>query len=524
MRIFDGIGIATVAIWLGIISLTAWNTYNKQPAARAQSDQVVLTEGESWMILRKNDADIGFVYESRIQLEKGWLLEYQTLISVAILGVEQTIKTTLKATVDEHAVIQNFTSDLSVMDNTFRSTGLVEGDALKITTYAGGSQSTKEIPLTKPPRLLSTAFNKIVARKDLEEGRWIEEVFFDAGAMELVEMKLQYISPSQTEVWDELYESHKFTQHVGNTKLNAIASIDGTVLIQEFPLDMIGSRVPPAIGRAKSMTLRTQANKNAKSKKDARKPVDLSLEAARQMANQFTLSAAVQGSNKPAIPGRYTFSNVSDVPTLELNSTRQYIVAHNGKSATIDTTYTHTPDTPHAPLEPEDRSKLLEISARVDGNAANIQALIQSAELEKTDDQTDQAYTIARAQKIAAAVHQAMKQAPNTDALSASQAASQALDSGQGDANQYALITVAALRQAGIPARFVHGLLYEKEDQRIPHQWIQFFDGKRFTDLDSTRNNNEMSTRHIQLFTSATPEHPDYLEALNTLSIHPTLP
>ncbi len=519
MRIFDGIGIATVAIWLGIISLTAWNIHYKPPTVQTKSDQVVLTEGESWMILRRNDADVGFIHESRTQLEKGWLLESQTIISIEMLGTDQLFKTTVKATVDEHAVIQNFTSDLSEMDSSFHATGKVDGNTMTITTYAGGSQSTQSIPLSQPPRLLSAAFNKFLAHKDLKEGQWIDEMFFDAETIDMVKMKVQYIRPSQTEIWDETHESQIFTRHAGGEKFNTFTTTDGTVLLQEFPSDILGSRVPLAIGRAKSMTLRSKVNKNTKSKKGSSKSVDISFETAVNMLNQITgTPTAAQENNAPAIPGQYTISNVNDFPTLQLSSNRQYFIAHTGKSATIETRYTLTPDTRHAALEPETRLELLENSAHIDGNAANIQALIKSVDIEKTD--IDEENTTRYAKSIIRAIHQAMKPQENTEALSASQA----LESGRGNANQYALITVAALRQAGIPARFVHGLIYDEKTGMVPHKWIQFFDGKRFVDLDATRKDDDLSVKYIQLFTSATPEHPNFPQVLDKLSIHPTLP
>ncbi len=530
MRIFDGIGIATVAIWLGIISLTAWTTFNKPPTAQSKSDQVVLSEGESWTILIKDKEDLGYIHETRTQLETGWLLEYKTLISVPLLGKEQTIESTFKAHVDHHAVIHSFTSDLSVMSNTFRIKGNVLNNTLHITTLAGNSQSTRDITLTEPPRLVANAYNRALARPDLKKGDTLEETFFDPATMEMVAITLEYSEPTQTEVWGEIFDAHRFTQRTGNTQLNVIAGVDGTVLIHELPLDIVSSRVPLSIGRAKAMSLRAKVTQSTRDRAKSDKPADITLETARQIAAKFTTAPTTAPRDAaPIPPGLYTISNIPAGVKLQVDSNRQYITSHTGNAITIDTQSANAFQNAVSPTPPEILAPLLDITTRVDASAANIQKLVQSAELDKIDKSAfpenphkhaDHPYIKASAQKIADAVQQALKLEPNTDALSASQI----LESGHGDASQFALVTVAALRHAGIRARFVHGLLYENEGKMIPHQWIQYFAEKRFIDLDVTRKDHELSTDHIQLFTSPTPEHPDYLQALEKLSIQPILP
>lgn len=278
MRIFDTIGIAVVAIWLGIIALTAWDNFSRFSGDdQARSDQVVLNEGESWMILRHNENDIGYLHEVRTRIESGWLLETQTQQTISTPDGEQTITSNIKASVDNHAILRTFSGEFTVQGNAFRTLGEVGDKVLNITIYAGNTQTSRTIELTEPPRLLTTAYNRILALPDLAEGSRIQESFFEPLSMAMTQLTLEYAGTTQTEVWDEQYTAHRFIQPTEGTEYYTLIDQQGDVLIQMFPLDVVGSRVPTAIGRAQAMTLRSQLQKNRPNRGKSRsgEPFDL---------------------------------------------------------------------------------------------------------------------------------------------------------------------------------------------------------------------------------------------------------
>ena len=104
------------------------------------------------------------------------------------------------------------------------------------------------------------------------------------------------------------------------------------------------------------------------------------------------------------------------------------------------------------------------------------------------------------------------------------QTASQVLETGEGDCTEYALAFVAALRHHGIPARFVSGVKMDESGKFIPHQWVQYWNDSEFVDVDLTTPTMLVGAGHIQLFNHALPEHPQFVHALDQLTIEPLPP
>ena len=84
---------------------------------------------------------------------------------------------------------------------------------------------------------------------------------------------------------------------------------------------------------------------------------------------------------------------------------------------------------------------------------------------------------------IASAVHRHMAYQPgSTDVLTT---AAKAFELGQGVCQDYAHITLALLRAAGIPARYVCGLL---SGEGATHAWVEWFDAGVWLALDPTHD------------------------------------
>ena len=69
------------------------------------------------------------------------------------------------------------------------------------------------------------------------------------------------------------------------------------------------------------------------------------------------------------------------------------------------------------------------------------------------------------------------------------------------------------------PARFVSGVKLDEGGQFILHQWVQYWDGGRFVDIDPTTQTLIPGTDQIQLFTHVAPDKPELATIIGEISI-----
>ena len=88
-----------------------------------------------------------------------------------------------------------------------------------------------------------------------------------------------------------------------------------------------------------------------------------------------------------------------------------------------------------------------------------------------------------KAARIASAVHGHMDYAPGSTSVATT--AAQAFELGRGVCQDYAHITLALMREAGIPARYVCGFI---PGEGATHAWVEWFDSGLWLALDPTHD------------------------------------
>ena len=104
-------------------------------------------------------------------------------------------------------------------------------------------------------------------------------------------------------------------------------------------------------------------------------------------------------------------------------------------------------------------------------------ALLRSLELD-TSNTTEE-----KARRIASAVHGRMDYVPGSTSVATT--AAQAFELGRGVCQDYAHITLALMREAGIPARYVCGFI---PGEGATHAWVEWFDSGLWLALDPTHD------------------------------------
>lgn len=67
----------------------------------------------------------------------------------------------------------------------------------------------------------------------------------------------------------------------------------------------------------------------------------------------------------------------------------------------------------------------------------------------------------------------------------------------EGVCRDHAVLAGTLLRSAGIPTRFVNGLIYES-DAYYYHAWVEYWDGSNWIGLDTTRPSDHLSVRYLK--------------------------
>ena len=73
----------------------------------------------------------------------------------------------------------------------------------------------------------------------------------------------------------------------------------------------------------------------------------------------------------------------------------------------------------------------------------------------------------------------------------------------RGDCRQYAMLTAALCRAAGVPARTALGLVYDKDPEKGPilafHMWTEVFVGGRWMGIDAVWGEGGVGADHLKI-------------------------
>lgn len=515
MRLFDAIGAMVVAAWLGIVGLYIHHVYRAEHTATAPlAEGAVLSEGETWMVLRREDTDVGVLHETRTRLTDGWLVEYELLAQVPILGNPQALRTLLKSTMDERAVLRTFTAEVHIAARALHAQGEVDGQAIRVSFHLGNGQPRQRtLTLDSPPRLAGNAVQQFLASTELTPGATIRHPFFDPTTLSMDELLVEYVGPTELTLYDEPVKAHRFYQQAGQTRMEVIVNDQGEVLIQTMPFGVVAARIPAELGRARAQSMRRKLEEQARKAQGAPQLDDLPIDP--EMVLELMQSVAGQtGTQAPDEPaalqpeqGHYRLAGLPDDARMQLKSARQRVLSSDATGVIIATGGVPMDADPvPGPKEPSPDPAHLAMDATIDGTHPAIAKLLAQV--------PRQAMTLIQAEAAARHVRDALETAPQAILVSASES----LARGQGDSLHHARLLVAALRHLGIPARFAHGLTLEGLTPR-PYSWVQYWDGEAFVDLDATRDTLLVPTSQIQLFATPSPEPPVLQPILKALRV-----
>lgn len=263
LKLFDKIGIVVVAVWVGLAGFYIYHTQSSAGSGSSQrSDQFAMREGGTWLVLRRHERDAGFVHQTRTELADGWLLEHDTYMVVDLFGSPQLLDASVKTRLDIDGFLRQFTTEIHTSGGLFKATGRVEGDTLHLSQTLGEEADSETLTLDEPVRMAPNALNTLRASAELRPGESYRGRYVDPYLAALVDVEMRYIEHRELEVYDETFPADHFRKKAGETReLDFYIDEDADLLIRAFPLRMTGARIPAALGKTRSASIRRQLDK-----------------------------------------------------------------------------------------------------------------------------------------------------------------------------------------------------------------------------------------------------------------------
>lgn len=495
------IGAIAVAAWIAIVGSFVWVTYFQKEAGRDLGSDVIITEGDSWMILTRDDAEVGYVHETRTPLDPGWLLEYDLMMNISMLGSGRILETEIQSKVDANARLVSFKATIKAGTTEFDVDGEVDGTDVVMRYDLGGGSQERRIALKEAPRLSNSAINQLIARDDLEPGTTFNQEYFDPTIMGMKEMRWEFVRRHTVDVFEEKIDTFHFRQTLAGTELDTYVDKYGEVYIQEFPLRIIGARMPRELGRSRALAMRRKFESGDSKPTDLGDGLGLDTQAAIEM---------MRGSAGPLARtvNRFRLDGVDEELGLRLDSGEQRVVDRGADFVIVDTSETAAQKT----LGDAERADYLAATPRVDHDHEAIGEFVDRIDADLTPAQ--------KMEEVARRVHAVVEVDPNVGV----QSASGVIASPRGDCTEHTLLLVAGARRLGIPTRFVHGVRRDEDDGFVAHTWAQYWNGTRFVDIDATTETFLVGSGAIQFYVGAEPDEPRLLAALGELEIEPVAP
>jgi hypothetical protein len=495
------IGALAVAAWLALVGSYVWVLYVADDDGRDLGSDVIITEGDSWMILTRDDQEVGYVHETRTPLDDGWLLEYDLMMNVSMLGASQILETSIQSRVDQAARLSSFTATIKTGATSFDVEGEVDGTIVEMSYDLGGGTKTRRIQLNEAPRLSNSAINQLIARDDLEPGTTFEQDYFDPTIMGMKKMKWEFVRRHEVDVFEEKIDTFHFRQKLAGTELDTYVDKNGEVYIQEFPLRIIGARMPKQLGRSRAQAMRRDFESGERKGADLSEGMAIDTQSALEM---------MRGTAGPLAskPTRFAIEGMTDDLQLVFDSGEQKVVDRAEGRIVVDTTEA----LPQSSLSDEERSLYLAATERVDHEEDAVRDFIANIDADRTAAQ--------KVEELARRVAAAVKTEPEVGIKSASGIVADP----RGDCTEHALLLAAGARAMGVPARFAHGVKRDDAGKFVPHVWVQYWDGSRFVDIDATTSTFQVGSGALQFFVSETPDDARVLGALEALDITPVTP
>jgi len=420
--------------------------------------------GEQWYSIMLNDERTGFAHQTISKRPEGYEIRVDSSVKLTVLGFsrEATIRESYLVSPDLALLSCNVEQTLD--GSGMKLTGKTVSDGISLTVENAGKKKTSLLK-SKGPVYPAAALNVYPLMKGFVPGKRYRIKVLDTEAQKIKEVVVTAVGvetlPGAGEVRrvrNDLYpfvDNDIWVDRQGKTVKESVR--DGLVVTQ----------IEDAASAARFLSQTALAKK------------DLILD--------FSLIKAEPPIRDPGGVTRLTVEFDGWPEDIEFpEGVGQKVVGRNGRTLTVAIT-AHT-SSEGAPLPEDERRRFLEGTERIIPEHPEIRARQEAI----IGAEKDQAKSVALLTRWVATTIEGT--------VTDSQSPVETLRDGKGNCQSHARLYTSLARAAGIPTRFVSGLIWVPDKGFLYHGWAESFVGGGWLPVDPTFGQTPADPTHIRMF------------------------
>jgi hypothetical protein len=465
--VFNIFGITVVCFWLVIMVSHYQRSRNPREVTGPVPEGMVLTSMDApereWREIFLGEKKVGFTMRILRPFGETYFIRDEMFLKMGLMGTVNVVHTVIQSKVDRRFILRDFDMIMNSGAVRFRLSGRVEGNSLILNRGVGKEKREERVKLDRPP-MIGASMAYFFKSRPMVVGETFRLPFLDPASLAQNEMVIHVVGKETILINGMPYDTFRLETTLWGQK--AIFWVDATgETLKEVGL----------------MGLTTIKSSAARAPRNLDEGLDV----------DFYERVAVEPGRPLPEPRRIRYLKVrmTGVPTGQwdlraLGSGRQEY-----KDGHLTIQKETIPKAPYA-LPPHDESSDLKEFLSAEYNIeSDSEALIDQANAIAGGETNG---TIV-ASRMLAWVYKRLDKRP----IMSIPSAEEVLRTLTGDCNEHAVLLVALLRAAGVPARMSIGLVYTQE-KFFYHAWTEAYLGEWVT-MDATLNQMPVDATHIKL-------------------------
>ncbi|HNY50727.1 MAG TPA: transglutaminase domain-containing protein [Smithella sp.] len=415
-----------------------------------------------WMNIFQNNQKIGFIHRTLARKDNRFQFKEKVLMEINMMGVTQALNILTEGILNSDMTVASFNFNLNSSIFSFHAAGHVAGNKLILSTGSADAQEKMEIPLKEIPHLGGSIYEAAFQNNlDKETARSFS--LFDPSTMSIRPIKV-------TRNADEI-----------------IPVMGKRVLTKKYCADFMGAKNCAWLDKEGNVLKETGIMGLSMEKTSKEKAL-----AGMDQATSFDMTELASIASNVHIKDPEKLNEIK----IRITGISNDLFLNGGRQAYHNDTLTVTKETLAASTNdqkvfPAGVALYLQPSFLIQSDDPQIKK--QLLEIIKPTDTARQ-----KAEKIIAWVHRHLEKRPTLSVPNALEV----LKNKSGDCNEHAVLAVALLRAAGIPAQSEAGLVYLR-GRFYYHAWCVFYVDKWIT-ADAVFNQLPADVTHVRLIRGET--------------------
>jgi hypothetical protein len=479
MLVKRSIGLVIVLFWC-VMNLLFIKRQRDAPAPviTLLSTEKIIQSSEEWWGVFYRGEKIGYASQTITPKAKGYRLTDRSVLQLNLMGAVQPATTRLEMEANEDWILEDFTFELISKDIRFGVEGRFRNGMLKLEIDSAGHRSTRKLVLTQAPYLLA-ALKPYVVTQQLETGKKFLFSTFDPATLSQQVTTVVIEGRERIRVGERTEAAIKLRQSFRGISITSWVDGHGRTLKEESPagLSLVRAEAQEARhlpGRALSLDIVAQT------------AIAVSPPISSPQSKE-TIRLKLGGVNLAGFPlhgGRQTLQGD------QLEVRREILEGMTQKIPVKDTRLA-------AQLQP---------TAFLQSDHPSIRALAERIVGGESDARK-------AAVRIKDWVYREISKEPTVSIPNALEV----LQVRKGDCNEHTVLFNALARAAGIPAKTVVGVVYQR-GAFYYHAWSEIWVGG-WVSLDSVLNQFPADVTHIKFLEGEIDRQLDLLQLIGNLKI-----